>query len=427
MINASVIDSKLLITDDTVSDSVKFETVKFSFPDNWNGYKKTVVFSDDTGKTLSVILTESNELCISDDECYVPHEMLKAPCFHISVFGVLGDSVATTVKATVNVEESGYAQGDEPAEPTPTEYQQLINLSEQTKAIAESVRTDADNGLFKGEQGIQGEKGDKGDPGKIEEGSVWIFDGGDAENEAEIEFVVDEEMSDTSANSVQNKVIKKYIDKTVIDSHPIGSMYYSAGEENPAEIFGGTWEKVRSFYGGELIAYGRIQNTVSNTTAVTVGNVIVISDKCVPEKQYNTVNLIDGIITVDSGAFKIYTQGIAGLVEAQMIVGGRSEADCAGIWWLGNANEIPDGVEMWPNTETNQPLCHIPSNSFGSGMNTYLYHIKDTAAEDTSFFVNPCCKAYAGSFTPCAAGTASALIVKVFAKSGITHSWKRTA
>ena len=257
------------------------------------------------------------------------------------------------------------------------------------------------------------------------------LDGGDAGGNVEIEFVVDSAMSDTSSNPVENRVVKQYVDgindKVMLDTHPIGSMYYSTGEENPAEIFGGTWEKMRSFYGGELIAYGRIQNTVSNTIAVTKDNVIVISDKYVPEKQYNIVNLIDGIITVDSGAFKVHTKGIVGVVEAQMIVSGRSETDCKGIWWLGNANEIPDGVEMWPNNEGIQPLSHIPSNSYGSGMNTYLYHIKDNAAEDTNFFVNPSCKAYEGSFTPCAGGTASVLIVKVFAKTGITHSWKRTA
>ena len=42
--------------------------------------------------------------------------------------------------------------------------------------------------------------------------SEWVFDGGDASGSVGIELVVDKEMSDTSSNTVQNRVIKAYID-----------------------------------------------------------------------------------------------------------------------------------------------------------------------------------------------------------------------
>ena len=61
--------------------------------------------------------------------------------------------------------ESGYVLGEEPSEPTPTEYQQLINLSAQAVNIAQSVRDDANNGLFKGDKGERGETGPQGIPG----------------------------------------------------------------------------------------------------------------------------------------------------------------------------------------------------------------------------------------------------------------------
>ena len=174
MIKANIFDKKLsLNNDNAISDGVKFDTVQFAFPENWNGYKKTAVFENGDIQ-LNVVLDENNPLCKTENECYIPHEVLKGEEFYISVFGVLGDSVATTTKEAVNIIESGYIEAEEPIEPTPSEYQQIINLTVQTKEIAQSVREDADNGLFKGEkgergdkgeQGIQGNKGDKGDKG----------------------------------------------------------------------------------------------------------------------------------------------------------------------------------------------------------------------------------------------------------------------
>ncbi len=166
MIYVKVIENGALDAyESTVSDSVKYETVKFEFPEKWKGYTKTAVFKN--GETvLSIILNSDNDLCIGVDECYIPHEVIKYPQFTVSVFGVSGDSVATTEQAVIGVRQSGYAEGDAPDDPTPTEYQQLINLANGTKQIAQSVRDDADSGLFKGEKGdtgAQGEKGDKGD------------------------------------------------------------------------------------------------------------------------------------------------------------------------------------------------------------------------------------------------------------------------
>ena len=173
MIKANIYDKKLFVENLTVSDSVKFDTVRFTFPDSWNGYTKTALFKTESGETIKVVLDAANPLCLNENECYIPYEVIKSPCFYLSVFGVFGESVATTTEVKVPVLQSGYAEGKEPSEPTPTEYQQIINLATETKEIAQSVRTDADNGLFKGEkgdkgdQGVQGIKGDKGDKGDI--------------------------------------------------------------------------------------------------------------------------------------------------------------------------------------------------------------------------------------------------------------------
>ena len=183
MIKANILNNELKILNTagkpfSVSDGIKFDTVEFEFPENWNGYTKTAVFTNDEGANLNIVLSSQNPLCISEKECYIPSEVLKPPHFYISVFGVLGDSVATTTKQRVIVLKSGYSEGDVPEEPTPTEYEQIVNIAAQAVDIAQSVRSDADSGMFKGEkgdkgeqgiqgvQGIQGEKGEKGDAGK---------------------------------------------------------------------------------------------------------------------------------------------------------------------------------------------------------------------------------------------------------------------
>ena len=180
MIEITIIENgSVLSCESTVSDSVRHERAKFYFPKSWEGYTKTAVFRNgDT--TLSVILNSESDLCTGTDECYIPHEVIKFPEFTVSVFGILGHSRATTSKAAIRVIKSGYAEGDEPSEPTPTEYQQLVNIANETKEIAQSVRTDADSGLFKGEKGdpftysdftpeqlaaLKGEKGDTGAQG----------------------------------------------------------------------------------------------------------------------------------------------------------------------------------------------------------------------------------------------------------------------
>ncbi len=165
MIKAKIYEKRLIIDSGTISDSVKFETVKFSFPPEWCGYEKTAVFTDNNGHQFNILLSEDNPFCVADDECYVPNEVLKNSEFFVSVFGIKDDSVATTTKERVRVTESGYTLADEPDEPTPDIYQQIINLTSDAKNIAYSVRQDADNGVFKGEKGEQGEQGPKGDKG----------------------------------------------------------------------------------------------------------------------------------------------------------------------------------------------------------------------------------------------------------------------
>ena len=49
-------------------------------------------------------------------------------------------------------------------------------------------------------------------------GTEWVFDGGDASNNLNIELVIDKQMSDESDNPVANRVVKQYVDTQIQDS-----------------------------------------------------------------------------------------------------------------------------------------------------------------------------------------------------------------
>lgn len=166
MINVEILDNgEIVAYGNSISDSVGFEKIRFNFPDGWNGYTKKAIFK--CGETtVNVFLNADDTVCSGEDECLVPNEVIKAPQFTVSVLGVKGDSRATTGEAVIKVSESGYTKGDFPANPTPTEYEQLVNLANETKQIAQAVRDDADNGAFKGEKGDIGPQGEKGDTGE---------------------------------------------------------------------------------------------------------------------------------------------------------------------------------------------------------------------------------------------------------------------
>lgn len=149
--------------DEVVSDSVEYLKVKFEYSDDWQGYTKTAVFTNEAlDKSVAVVLEEGSSLYIGENTCLVPYEVIKAPEFRVSVFGIKGESLITASAGYVEVVASGYCEGDEPASPSQSEYQQIINIMSDTRVVAQSVREDADNGAFRGEKGEKGDTGNSG-------------------------------------------------------------------------------------------------------------------------------------------------------------------------------------------------------------------------------------------------------------------------
>ena len=228
LINIDIFDGGRIVTyGNAVADSVLFEKIHFNFPAEWDGFAKTAVFTNGETK-ISVVLNENGKLCTGENECCIPHEVIKAPVFTVSVFGVSGDKRATTQIAQVSVKPSGYGEGATPAEPTPTEYEQLVAIANSAEQLAQSVRSDADSGAFKGDKGEQGNKGDKGDTGAVgAKGDKG--DKGDPGKDA----VTDRAYSPTSENAQSGKAVAEALkaERTYANNSFSGALRGSASGE----------------------------------------------------------------------------------------------------------------------------------------------------------------------------------------------------
>ena len=205
-------------------------------------------------------------------------------------------------------------------------------------------------------------------------------------------------------------------------TYPIGSYYITENSSNPANKFGGTWQLVRRTYGGELLAYGVAKNTTTGSTTFTSNQYRPMSDLELSvdlREDYSGQN----VLWFDSGAWRIYTYGIVGMVKATCIVSGLSKGNY-GFWWSSNANPLPTGTSMSPSTRC--PLLGgIPTNGYGGSVMTYYYKIP-TGTND-NFYVNPKWAPYAGDFIPGGGGVGICVEVEVYASTGLHYIWKRTA
>ena len=139
----------------SVEDTLNYLTCHFTFDGaEWENTVKTAYFQNPaSGEKYPKILAD-------DGTCTVPWEALTDKGFvRFSVAGERdGYRITTGIESFYNGET---VYGGEPSEPpTPSQYDQMIALAQETKEIAESVREDADAGEF------DGEPGKPGDPGK---------------------------------------------------------------------------------------------------------------------------------------------------------------------------------------------------------------------------------------------------------------------
>lgn len=204
--------------------------------------------------------------------------------------------------------------------------------------------------------------------------------------------------------------------------YPVGSHYVSENSANPSSKLGGTWELVRRTYGGELLAYGVAKNTETGSTTLPANQYCAMSDLGLSvdiKDDYSGQN----VLWFDNGAFRIYPQGIVGMIKATSIVTGYYNTNIA-IWWEGNGNSLPTGVFMSPSDR--RPLLGgSDSDTYGGCIIQHFYKVN--SGVNQQFFINPSFLPYNGAFRPGTGGVGICLEVEVFAATGLHHIWKRIA
>ncbi|MGN0451988.1 MAG: phage baseplate protein [Acutalibacteraceae bacterium] len=165
----------------------------------------------------------------------------------------------------------------------------LSTLTEAAKNAAERAKQSADTAV---------EAQGKTEAARlaIEDGSTVIFDGNGTFGKADVDFVIDTELSTESDNAIANKVvaiktkelfalINQVKKETLLASHPIHSFFYSSDPIDPSTLFGGTWVQIKDTF---LLAAG------DTYRAGTTGGAKEHSHNIDPDKAYAQFYSSDG-------------------------------------------------------------------------------------------------------------------------------------
>ncbi len=153
------------------SGSVNVYEAQFKFSADWEGLDRTAVFAAGE-EQVSVVLDSSNT-------CVIPWEALQSPRRELraGVYGTRGgETVLPTVWASLGTIREGCSPGENAQPPTPDVYSQILAAAMQAEETAQSVRDDADAGVFDGETPYIGENGNWWIGGRDTE----VYAGGDA-------------------------------------------------------------------------------------------------------------------------------------------------------------------------------------------------------------------------------------------------------
>ena len=128
-----------LVEDETlVAGTVGVYFAEFTFDGSWNGYMKTAVFKNGNVTIESVV---------ADNKCEIPWEVLaESGQLYVGIRGENGEKQRPTLWANPKAVFEGAGHGDEPREPTPDIYQQLVGIVSKLRnpVRGEDYYTEAD-------------------------------------------------------------------------------------------------------------------------------------------------------------------------------------------------------------------------------------------------------------------------------------------
>ena len=138
--------------------SYGFEKLEAVFSPEWSSLSKKIVFQTPSGRSVSVLYF--------DEPIDIPSEvMAERGVSKFAIIGYEGEKVLVSVSGELDVIGSLCADAEEAQAPTPSEVAQVIEIMERNTAITESIRNDADNGVFNGADGADGADGAVGPAG----------------------------------------------------------------------------------------------------------------------------------------------------------------------------------------------------------------------------------------------------------------------
>lgn len=176
---------------------------------------------------------------------------------------------------------------------------------------------------------------------------------------------------------------------SILDAYPVGSIYMSVVETNPAELFGGTWEAIAP--GRVLLGAGEYNSIVSYTAGTTGGR-------------------IDHILTSSNIPKHTHTVEIATETQSHLHKNGVFDEAAPGN---GPLSTNYGATKLYPTK--NQAVMAADSTIYGT--NTQLY-MGNTSGASTSH-KHDVTVGYYGASSPAA--------ISVMQPYLVVYMWKRTA
>ena len=222
------------IWDSIPSDSINSVVIEFEFAEDWKNLLCVAQFTQGE-KTYNVV--------IENNRCVLPTE-LKIGNVMLSVFGTKTDGTPfreTSIPFCFEIYDAGFSSTAEtPLPPTPDLYEQLIDKF--SKDVVNSLNGKTGKVDIVADEGISV---DDTETGKIKIKST-------------AKVTVDTEISDTSENPVQNKVVKGYVDSQIDEmgsdfTHAVNEVILPLIEQKLDTVNGGTVSGNVEFTGDVIV------------------------------------------------------------------------------------------------------------------------------------------------------------------------------